>query len=99
MGKVVGKRLIGGRRIVISVPSGVIEMEMDRITTSLFETGARRTQLIDRPIAAAIGEDPSTIEDVYEPYLMQIGYLSRTPRGRTVTPAGYRHLGLEYPVK
>ena len=50
-------------------------------------------------IAAAIGEDPSTIEDVYEPYLMQIGYLSRTPRGRTVTPAGYRHLGLEYPVK
>ncbi|MBQ9067337.1 MAG: Holliday junction branch migration DNA helicase RuvB [Clostridia bacterium] len=50
-------------------------------------------------IAAAIGEDPSTIEDVYEPYLKQIGYLSRTPRGRTVTPAGYRHLGLEYPVK
>ena len=50
-------------------------------------------------IAAAIGEDPSTIEDVYEPYLMQIGFLSRTPRGRMVTPAGYDHLGLTYPAK
>lgn len=48
-------------------------------------------------IAAAIGEESITIEDVYEPYLMQIGFLSRTPRGRKVTPAGYRHLGLNYP--
>lgn len=45
-------------------------------------------------IAAAIGEEAVTIEDVYEPYLMQIGFLSRTPRGRCVTPAGYRHLGI-----
>ena len=48
-------------------------------------------------ISAAIGEDATTIEDVYEPYLMQIGFLSRTPRGRMVTPAGYRHLGLPIP--
>ena len=48
-------------------------------------------------IAAAIGEEAITIEDVYEPYLMQIGFLSRTPRGRTVTPAGYRHLGIPMP--
>jgi len=48
-------------------------------------------------IAAAIGEEAITIEDVYEPYLMQIGFLSRTPRGRVVTPAGYRHLGIEMP--
>lgn len=47
-------------------------------------------------IAAAIGEEPITIEDVYEPYLMQIGFLSRTPRGRTVTPAGYKHMGFDY---
>lgn len=46
-------------------------------------------------IAAAIGEEAVTIEDVYEPYLMQVGFLSRTPRGRCVTPAGYRHLGFE----
>ncbi len=45
-------------------------------------------------IAAAIGEEAVTIEDVYEPYLMQIGFLARTPRGRTVTPAGYAHLGI-----
>ncbi|MGI6248433.1 MAG: Holliday junction branch migration DNA helicase RuvB [Acutalibacteraceae bacterium] len=44
-------------------------------------------------IAAAIGEESITIEDVYEPYLMQIGFLSRTPRGRMVTPAGYAHVG------
>lgn len=50
-------------------------------------------------LAAAIGEDSSTIEDVYEPYLMQIGFLSRTPRGRTVTPAAYRHLGIPEPEK
>lgn len=48
-------------------------------------------------IAAAIGEEAVTIEDVYEPYLMQIGFLSRTPRGRQVTPAAYRHLGIEMP--
>jgi Holliday junction DNA helicase RuvB len=47
-------------------------------------------------IAAAIGEEAVTIEDVYEPYLMQIGFLSRTPRGRCVTPAGYKHLGIEF---
>lgn len=48
-------------------------------------------------IAAAVGEEAITIEDVYEPYLMQIGFLSRTPRGRTVTPAAYRHLGIAMP--
>ena len=48
-------------------------------------------------IAAATGEEAVTIEDVYEPYLMQIGFLSRTPRGRCVTPAGYAHLGMKMP--
>ncbi|MCR5207128.1 MAG: Holliday junction branch migration DNA helicase RuvB [Eubacterium sp.] len=47
-------------------------------------------------IAAAIGEESITIEDVYEPYLMQIGFLARTPRGRCVTPAGYQHLGIPF---
>lgn len=48
-------------------------------------------------IAAVVGEEAVTIEDVYEPYLMQLGFLSRTPRGRMVTPAGYRHLGIPMP--
>lgn len=46
-------------------------------------------------LAAAIGEEAITIEDVYEPYLMQIGFLSRTPRGRCATRAAYEHLGLK----
>ena len=50
-------------------------------------------------IAASIGEETVTIEDVYEPYLMQIGFLARTPRGREVTPAAYYHLGIPLPEK
>lgn len=48
-------------------------------------------------LAAAIGEEAVTIEDVYEPYLMQIGFLSRTPRGRCATHAAYLHLGMNPP--
>jgi Holliday junction DNA helicase RuvB len=48
-------------------------------------------------IAATIGEESQTIEDMYEPYLLQIGFLQRTPRGRAVTPAAYRHLGMTPP--
>lgn len=47
-------------------------------------------------LAATIGEEPTTIEDVYEPYLMQLGFLNRTPRGRIVTKSGYEHFGVEY---
>lgn len=46
-------------------------------------------------LAAAVGEEAVTIEDVYEPYLMQIGFLTRTPRGRCVTQAAYDHLGIK----
>ncbi|WP_149093676.1 Holliday junction branch migration DNA helicase RuvB [Paenibacillus terrae] len=49
-------------------------------------------------IAATIGEESQTIEDVYEPYLLQIGLLQRTPRGRMVTPAAYAHLGIPMPT-
>ncbi len=48
-------------------------------------------------IAAATGEDAQTIEEVYEPYLMQIGYLNRTPRGRIAAPAAWKHLGYTPP--
>ena len=49
-------------------------------------------------IAANISEDAETIEDMYEPYLLQIGFLKRTSRGRVVTPEGYAHLGRLYPM-
>ncbi|NMM51782.1 Holliday junction branch migration DNA helicase RuvB [Paenibacillus aquistagni] len=48
-------------------------------------------------IAATIGEESQTIEDVYEPYLLQIGFLQRTPRGRIATPKAYAHLGIPMP--
>jgi holliday junction DNA helicase RuvB len=48
-------------------------------------------------LAAATGEDSQTIEEVYEPYLLQIGYLNRTPRGRVATPSAWKHLGYEPP--
>lgn len=49
-------------------------------------------------LAAAVGEDAGTIEDVYEPYLIKNGFVARTPRGRMVTELAYGHLGLEIPV-
>ncbi|PEB53500.1 Holliday junction branch migration DNA helicase RuvB [Bacillus pseudomycoides] len=48
-------------------------------------------------VSATIGEESTTIEDVYEPYLLQIGFLQRTPRGRIVTPLAYEHFGMEMP--
>lgn len=50
-------------------------------------------------LAAAIGEDSGTLEDVYEPYLLQNGFISRTPRGRTASALAYSHLGLPKPEK
>lgn len=47
-------------------------------------------------LAAALGEDAGTLEDVYEPYLMQLGFLTRTPRGRCVTRKAYEHLGIQF---
>ena len=50
-------------------------------------------------LAATIGEESITIEDVYEPYLMQIGFLARTPRGRCATRLAYEHLGIPFIAK
>ena len=45
-------------------------------------------------LAASIGEEPQTLEDVYEPYLLQIGLIKRTPRGRVATSEAYKHLNI-----
>lgn len=47
-------------------------------------------------LAATVGEEVDTIEDVYEPYLLQLGMINRTPRGRVITPFGYQHFGFQY---
>jgi len=49
-------------------------------------------------VATAVGEQPDTLEDVYEPFLMMEGYLVRTPRGRAATPRAYEHLGRKIPT-
>jgi Holliday junction DNA helicase RuvB len=50
-------------------------------------------------IAMSVGEEPETVEDVYEPYLVQQGFIARTPRGRTATDLAWRHIGLEPPLR
>ena len=50
-------------------------------------------------LAASIGEDRNTIEDVYEPYLLQLGFINRGPRGRIAMPLAYEHLKMPYPTK
>ncbi len=63
-----------------------------RMLLTMIEKFGNRPVGLDT-IAAATGEDATTIEDVYEPYLLQLGLIARTPRGRIVLPAGYAHLG------
>ena len=68
--------------------------EIDRIMlTTIIEKFDGGPVGIDT-LAASIGEERGTIDEVYEPYLMQLGFLARTPRGRVITSGGYRHLGL-----
>ena len=45
------------------------------------------------------GEEAVTLEDVYEPYLLQLGFINRTPRGRCATESAYRHMGVKFPEK
>jgi len=70
-----------------------IDHKMIQVIISSFQGGPVGLDTI----AATIGEESQTIEDVYEPYLLQIGFLQRTPRGRAVTALAYQHLGLEPP--
>ena len=66
------------------------------ILTTLIEKFAGGPAGLDT-LAAAIGEDSGTIEDVYEPYLLKHGFLNRTPRGRCATLKAYEHLGVAVP--
>lgn len=75
------------------------ELGLDEIDRKILETMIIKYQ--GRPIgiealATTVGEDLDTIEDVYEPYLIQIGFISRTQRGRIPLPAAYKHIGAEY---
>lgn len=67
-----------------------------RMLLAMIEKFSGRPVGVDT-LAVYIGEESETIEDVYEPYLIQLGYIQRTPRGRIVTRLGYNHFGLTYP--
>lgn len=73
---------------------GLDQIDRNIILTMIEKFGGKPVGL--DTLAAAIGEDAGTIEDVYEPYLIQNGLLSRTPRGRIATETAYRHFGLEH---
>ncbi len=70
--KAVGKHLLGGPRVVLSLPAGVNEVERHSLTTALFEAGVRRTQIMERPIAAAIGAE-LRIGEAYGEMIVDIG--------------------------
>ena len=77
------------------------ELGLDRTDRAMLETMIKKfgggPVGLDT-LAAITGEDGSTIEDVYEPYLLQLGFIMRTPRGRVATPLAYEHLGLTAPL-
>ena len=73
---------------------GLDDMDLRMLTTIINYYAGGPVGL--KTIAVAIGEDPGTIEEIYEPYLIQKGYLERTMQGRKVTPKAYKHLGIKY---
>ena len=75
------------------------ERGLDEIDRRLLETMMLKYN--GRPVgidtlATTVGEEVDTIEDVYEPYLVQIGFIARTPRGRIALPEAYKHMGIEF---
>ena len=75
------------------------ELGLDEIDRKILETMITQYQgraVGIETIAVSLGEEIDTIEDVYEPYLIQIGFIARTPRGRVVLPPAYKHLGYQY---
>ncbi|MFS0872110.1 Holliday junction branch migration DNA helicase RuvB [Paenibacillus xylanilyticus] len=78
-------------------PRGLDEIDHKMLTSMI--TSFRGGPVGLDTIAATIGEESQTIEDVYEPYLLQIGMIQRTPRGRIVTDLAYHHLGLPIPPR
>ena len=81
------------------------QMEVDELGLDIIDSRMIKTMIesfgggpvgLDT-LAATIGEEPNTIEDVYEPYLLQLGFIARTPRGRCATKLAYEHFGLPFP--
>ncbi len=100
--------VLGDGKINIKITKTALEkLEIDELGLDEIDRKILETMIIKysgRPIgietlATTIGEDLDTIEDVYEPYLIQIGFIARTPRGRVPMPAAYKHIGAEYQIE
>ncbi|MCU1462976.1 MAG: ruvB [Acidimicrobiales bacterium] len=79
---------------------GVDEVGLDKVDRAILDAVCRLFgggPVGLSTVAISVGEQPDTVEDVYEPFLMQLGFLQRTPRGRVATPAAWAHLGLPAP--
>ena len=92
-------------KITVEVAQTALKnMEVDELGLDMIDTKMMRTMIENfgggpvglDTLAATIGEEPNTIEDVYEPYLLQLGFITRTPRGRMATKAAYEHFGIEF---
>jgi Holliday junction DNA helicase RuvB len=80
---------------------GVDELGLDKVDRAILDAVCRRFgggPVGLSTLAVSVGEETETVEDVYEPYLLQLGLLMRTPRGRVATPAAWGHLGLDAPA-
>ena len=78
----------------------VDELGLDKVDRAILEATCLRFRggpVGLSTLAVAVGEEPETVEDVYEPFLLQLGMLMRTPRGRVATPLAWEHLGLNPP--
>ena len=79
---------------------GVDELGLDKVDRAILDAVCSRFgggPVGLSTLAVSIGEETDTVEDVYEPYLLQVGLLMRTPRGRVATAAAWQHLGLDPP--
>ena len=86
-------------KIRFSIRKNMVEVMLDTSGDGLHKRGYRKNATlapIKETLAATIGEESVTLEDVYEPYLMQLGFLTRTPRGRCVTRKAYEHLHIAF---
>ena len=95
--KVAGKSFFFRPRVMTCIPVNITSVEKRAVLEATIQAGVSKTYLIEEPLAAALGEESVTLEDLCEPYLMQMGFLTRTPRGRCATRLAYEHLGLKAP--
>ncbi len=80
---------------------GVDDLGLDKVDRAILETVCAKFgggPVGRSTLAVSVGEQPETVEEVYEPFLLQLGLLMRTPKGRVATPAAWRHLGLSAPA-